>query len=196
VRVALTFDDGPSAWTIPVAIALRDAGSHGTFFVSGHSALLHDRALRTVTWAGNEIGNHGWSHVPLGEIGEDDALYEIERTGTELERILGRSQVSKLWRPPYHSTTKALDLLVYERLGLTRVYRDIDPGDWHHTEDEIVERVLAEVFDGAIINLHDGLPPGGGAGHLDRLATVHAVWRILAEGITSHTVSDMRALTA
>ena len=33
--VALTFDDGPSQWTLPIAEALERHGSRGTFFALG-----------------------------------------------------------------------------------------------------------------------------------------------------------------
>lgn len=60
--VALTFDDGPSAFTPKVLAVLKAKGVHATFFVTGRDARKSPAVLRQIVAAGHKLGNHSDTH--------------------------------------------------------------------------------------------------------------------------------------
>src|ERR1039457_3569298 len=61
-KVALTFDDGPSASTSAVLDALRAFGAKATFFQVGMNALRLPDVAQRVAEEGHEIANHTQHH--------------------------------------------------------------------------------------------------------------------------------------
>jgi peptidoglycan-N-acetylglucosamine deacetylase len=98
--VALTFDDGPSQWTLPIAEALERHGSRGTFFALGDATAATGGAeiLRRVGEGGHEVGNHTFTHPHLRELADDEIRDELVRAGDRLEEALG-------FRPAYEEMT-------------------------------------------------------------------------------------------
>src|SRR5689334_1270761 len=64
-KVALTFDDGPSASTVEVAAVLERNAFRGTFFVCGANVTRFPTIVRTLHEGGHAIGNHTYSHRQL-----------------------------------------------------------------------------------------------------------------------------------
>ena len=54
-RVALTFDDGPSPYTEPIADLIAEHGGAGTFFVLGDKIPGEEPLLRRMVAAGHEL---------------------------------------------------------------------------------------------------------------------------------------------
>ena len=64
--VALTFDDGPHlAYTPRILDILAKYNAKATFFVVGKMVELHPELVMSEYTAGNEIGNHTYSHAIL-----------------------------------------------------------------------------------------------------------------------------------
>jgi peptidoglycan-N-acetylglucosamine deacetylase len=84
--VALTFDDGPSVEHTARVISLleRDEAT-ATFFIVGSRAVAYPELVRAVVAAGDELGDHTWSHPHLADVTEAVALGEISRTRETLE---------------------------------------------------------------------------------------------------------------
>jgi peptidoglycan/xylan/chitin deacetylase (PgdA/CDA1 family) len=79
--VALTFDDGPQpAYTQNVIDTLKAHDAKGTFFVIGRDAAASPDSLRKLVAAGEEIGNHTWSHPRLLAMSQATIAGQIERT--------------------------------------------------------------------------------------------------------------------
>jgi peptidoglycan-N-acetylglucosamine deacetylase len=77
--VALTFDDGPSAAYVDEVLA--DLGRYhakGTFFVIGAAAKDAPAALQKLVAAGEEIGNHSFSHPRLVGVSVGRVAAEVE----------------------------------------------------------------------------------------------------------------------
>ena len=188
--VALTFDDGPHPqWTPRVTAALADYDVPATFFVKGVNvrdhAALHARDLDR-----HELGNHTWDHPDLGRLNEPACLGQLRRCSAEMRRAWGREPT--LFRPPYGHVGGAAILAAAE-LGMSTVLwsAQLRERDYVHRPAGIVDDIAASVHPGAIVLGHDT----GRAVRLvaiDRLRAI--IERLLADGYTFYTVSDLLAL--
>lgn len=163
-QVALTFDDGPSEWTLPLLDVLRKHGASATFFVLG-------RKWQGFHWRqdGCEIGNHSFDHLYLGDHPEDVVRDQI----TKCQEAIGTSPC--LFRPPYGRVAPTPVDAIAESMGYKVVMWSCSPGDWaaKNTRDivmHVAEQLMAATR-GEIVLMHDGSPDGLG----DRHYTVEAV---------------------
>jgi peptidoglycan/xylan/chitin deacetylase (PgdA/CDA1 family) len=178
-RVALTFDDGPSEWTEPILDILAANDAHATFFVIGSLARQRADLVRRMVAAGHELGNHSWSHPALASDCDDERVREeLERTNVAIAEIVGMAP--HRFRAPHYNVDDRVESIAAS-LGLTHTRGDVAPPDWHPGAISAVTAtfVLQQVEPGAMINLHDGVPPSeAGAGH-SRQPTVDAVATIV-----------------
>ena len=98
--VALTFDDGPAAEYVDGVLADLDKyDARGTFFVIGAAAKDNRQALRKLVAAGEEIGNHSYTHPRLVFVSTGVVAREIESTDRVIRSAGYRGPI--LFRPPY-----------------------------------------------------------------------------------------------
>ena len=179
--VALTFDDGPGAWTPKVLEVLRAERVPATFFVVGRDIRQHAGALRAVVAAGHLVGNHTWSHRP------PSGSWDAGRLGTEIRRTDAALQeaaaLRTCWfRPPQGADGGAAPVL--RRRGMAMALWSVDTRDWavqrHRTgapAADVVADIRAEALAGLaeehpVLLMHDG---GGYRG-----ATVAALPGVIA----------------
>lgn len=150
-KVALTFDDGPNPdYTGMLLDGLKERGVRATFFVLGSEVELYPQLVRRASREGHLIGVHAYKHVNLRQLGDAEAVEQIDRTNGAIYRATG--QYASYIRPPYGCWKEDLD---YE-VQMVEVLWDIDPRDWATTSsDLVVQRVLNEVEEDSIILLHD-----------------------------------------
>jgi len=156
--VALTYDDGPSAWTVPILEHFAEHDGRATFFVLGNAIDGEERraTLRRTVGEGHEIGNHTFTHPgDLATLDEAVIREEIGRAQSSIREVAGVEPV--YWRTPFLRTSERL-LSVVSTLGLTHVGCSVMPGDWELDADEIAEGVRPHLRPGAVIVLHDGRP--------------------------------------
>jgi len=156
--VALTYDDGPSEWTVPILEHFAEHDGRATFFVLGNAIDGEERraTLRRTVAEGHEIGNHTFSHPgDLATLDEAVIREEIGRAQSSIRDVAGVEPV--YWRIPFLRTSERL-LSVASTLGLTHVGCSVMPGDWELDADEIAEGVRPHLRPGAVIVLHDGRP--------------------------------------
>jgi peptidoglycan/xylan/chitin deacetylase (PgdA/CDA1 family) len=183
-RVALTFDDGPSAATDLVLERLRLHGARATFFVVGNRIHSFRRVVRQAGAEGHEVGNHSWNHRLRGDWFTD--LCQIAVTSAQIRQTIGVEP--RLFRPPHGLLAPGLARTAYAA-GLAAICWDVDPRDWCNPEpDTLVESVLAEARGGSIVLLHDGpqMTPARVAAALDGLLP-----RLAAQGLECVTVSEL-----
>jgi peptidoglycan/xylan/chitin deacetylase (PgdA/CDA1 family) len=187
--VALSFDDGPDPrWTPQVLAILRSAGDRATFFDVGRNVDTHPELVQAEVAAGDEIGDHTWSHADLRRLPASGVMAEIERGADAIVRA--GAPRPQLFRPPYGLSDDVVAAVadanhyrtVFWNLALERFV--------NHDPDLVaaVDRVLALVHPGTILLAHDGGLP-------NRSRTMHALPLLLAglksRGLAVTTVGDL-----
>src|SRR5581483_8138754 len=100
-EIALTFDDGPGPYTPQVLDVLERNHTPGTFFEVGVlEKYFHDSTSRIVR-DGFPIGDHTWSHAPMGELNRADQQSQLTEEISSIRRY--GAPVPRLFRPPYGS---------------------------------------------------------------------------------------------
>ncbi len=166
--VALTFDDGPSAYTARMLATLKRLRARATFFVVGNVVERYPNLVRRELAAGMGVANHSYSHPyhpPFDRQPHEVILSEIDRGSSVLEQL---GHTPTLFRPPGGSYSPYVEEATGAH-GQRIVLWSVDPEDWNAetTSKQIVKRVLGAVRPGSIVLLHDG---GG-----DQMRTVKAL---------------------
>ncbi|WP_440098674.1 polysaccharide deacetylase family protein [Streptosporangium sp. H16] len=166
--VALTFDDGPGAYTEPLLDILAGYGARATFFVVGRMAFGDgESTLRRMVAEGHELGNHTWDHPQLPLLSQSAIREELGRTQWLVKRATGVTMI--LMRPPYGLTDSRV-AAESRQLGLAQILWNVDTLDWRDQDPSIVARRATEAGPGSIVLMHD----------IHR-STVQAVPRLLDE---------------
>ncbi len=155
-RIALTYDDGPSAYTPAFLRELRRLGVPATFFMIGQHVSANASLVRSMLRDGHMLANHSWSHANMGG-GGPSASAQLRDGSAAIRRATGFTPC--LFRPPYGST--GADLVSRANAqGMTSVLWSVDPLDWRTPgTGSIVSTVLAQTSGGGIILSHDGGGP-------------------------------------
>lgn len=150
-KIALTFDDGPSAaWTPALLDGLKERGVKATFFLIGENADKNPEIVKRMAEEGHLIGNHTYHHVELTKVSENEARLELADTSAVIVRITGKEP--EYMRPPFGSWQRKLE----QEIQMLPVLWTIDPLDWTtENQDEIVNKVVTEAEENDIILLHD-----------------------------------------
>jgi peptidoglycan/xylan/chitin deacetylase (PgdA/CDA1 family) len=152
--VALTFDDGPTDVGVDTVLPLLEAhGAHATFFLIGEQLARRPDLARRLLAAGQELGDHTYTHVRM--VGHSQGFYDaqVDRTEQLLARVGSRSG---LFRPPYGKKLIGLPIAVRKH-RLTMVLWDIeDP----LTKDPaaFAREVVSKARPGSIILVHPMYP--------------------------------------
>jgi len=180
--IALTFDDGPSVYTIPILDALEYHGVVATFYVTANRLRNHiDIATRTHL-LGNEIANHSWSHPRLTDLSEDSIRAEIHNSNVAIAEITGIVPASL--RPPFGAYDYRVSKIARE-LGLPLVLWSLDTWDWRTRDaDATFDVVMNNVQDRDIILLHDIHEPTA-------RAAVRLIPALIERGFQLVTVSEL-----
>jgi peptidoglycan/xylan/chitin deacetylase (PgdA/CDA1 family) len=177
--VALTFDDGPSAYTPAFLDVLRSRHAVATFFEIGQEIPGREGTMRRILREGSEIGNHTMHHAFFPGYGEIAPVSSLIEGATHFQPCL--------FRPP----GGGLDTDVIEtagRLGMRTITWDVDPSDWSSPgSGAVYGRVVEAVRPGSIVIMHDG--GGNRAGTLAALPSIIDTLR--GRGYRFATVSEL-----
>lgn len=151
--VALTFDDGPNRYTDDLLDALLEHQASATFFVLGSMVERFPKTVQRMVLEGNEIGNHTMNHKQLSKCSPSEIDEEISKAQMMIESITHIEP--SLLRPPYGEKSDFITQVWQNDV----VFWDIDTRDWASKDvKKIIDVVMSEVRDGAIILLHDIYP--------------------------------------
>ena len=157
--IALTFDDGPSAWTEPILDILAANNARATFFVIGSLVETRPQVLQRIVAEGHEVGNHSWSHPRLARDCDDERVrVELARTNDVIAAAVGLHP--RRFRAPYYDVDEGVET-VASSLGLAHTPGTVTPPDWRPSVRSglLVTLVLQLIRPLGIIGLHDGIPP-------------------------------------
>jgi peptidoglycan-N-acetylglucosamine deacetylase len=177
--VALTFDDGPSAYTPEFLDVLRSKHVEATFFEIGQEMPGREETMRRILREGSEIGNHTMHHAFFPGYGEIAPVSSLIEGVTHFQPCL--------FRPPGGGvSTSVIDTA--GSLGMRTITWDVDPSDWSNPgSDALYSRVVGAVRPGSIVIMHDG--GGNRSGTLAALPAIIATLR--ARGYRFATVSEL-----
>lgn len=177
MKVALTFDDGPGAATATILDELRRHDAKATFFVCGWATVGNETLLTRMMSDGHTVGCHTWTHARVSKLTAREIEAELWSTAEAIRAATG--EWPAYWRAPHFDITAEAETIAWN-MGMKHVGCTIDPGDWAERDGaRIAQRVLDRIEPGAIVDLHDGLPPDGCTGTKTRQPTVDAVSLIL-----------------
>lgn len=178
--LALTFDDGPSAFTGPLLDALAQNNVRATFFVVGTRVRNHPATMERMMREGHVIANHSFSHANLGQYAEhpqrligqvgrtNDAIAPYVRPGQGLyfrapygvwrrshARILNEDPVLKHYVGPIYWDVGGS--ISYDDSGTLRAAADWDC--WAHdlSAEECARGYMREIRrkQGGVVLMHD-----------------------------------------
>ncbi len=148
--VAVTYDDGPSAFTTSLLDTLLAERAPATLFMLGGAARGMPEVVRRAVAEGHELGSHTMTHPDLTRVKPEEARREVLEAGSVLSELTGLPITT--FRPPYGALNdKALDAI-----GLPAVLWSVDTLDWKTPGTEaLVQRSVGEAAVGDIILFHD-----------------------------------------
>lgn len=178
-RIALTFDDGPSAYTMQILNSLARYNAKATFFVLGSLVKSRPDVIREIHNRGHEIGNHSYNHPRLTSLSNNEVLYQINTTNSLVEQITG--QKPRIIRPPYGSVNDRIRSLT----TMPFINWNIDTKDWkYRSSSHLISHIKRYAKNNGIVLMHDLY--GSTANALDDiLAYLHS------QGYTFVTVSEL-----
>ncbi|KRD11307.1 polysaccharide deacetylase [Flavobacterium sp. Root901] len=153
-KIALTFDDGPSVYTLEVLELLKKYNAKATFFCIGKNIETHPEILQKVIDEGHLVGNHSYSHSKFFDFYTEPTIRkELQKTDKLLEKFT--SKKINFFRPPYGVTTpsigRALKITGHKTIGWN--IRSLDGGTTN--VELILNRIKKRVSPGGIVLLHD-----------------------------------------
>ena len=143
--LALTFDDGPSAYTERLLDGLARLNAKATFFMVGRMIEQRPDIPARMVAEGHEIANHSYSHPVLTY---DNVYYQLGRTRELLARYGGERNY--FVRAPYGSDAAR------SAFNSPSIYWALNSNDYLTTDYNYVARyIINTVRDGDIFLLHD-----------------------------------------
>lgn len=185
--IALTFDEGPSAYTQQILGVLAEKGVKATFFLSGDAVEANPTAAKAIADAGCEIGSNSYSDTNLTNLSSTDLRTQLTNGFNAIKSATGQ-QVSLL-RAPYAAFSDqnwcdAMDLVS------AVVSWNIDSGDWLLPgAASVVESVVGSARTGNIVLLTDNDVTGAQA--VEGLPDL--IDQLQANGFTLVTLSELVA---
>jgi peptidoglycan/xylan/chitin deacetylase (PgdA/CDA1 family) len=154
--VALTFDDGPFAYTGQVLDLLAQYHIKATFCVIGKQVPGNAELIRRIVAEGHTLCNHTWTHdLTLRLRSTEQIRAEMQRTNDAIHAIVPDVPV-KYFREP-GGAWGANTVSMATSLGMTSIHWAVDPTDWKRPPPQaIINNVLGHTGPGSIVLMHDG----------------------------------------
>ena len=177
--IAITFDDGPGAYTGTLLDELAARDVKATFFVSGYRAAGYPETLKRMVAEGHQLASHTQNHENLNTLSAAKIAGEISQT-QDLITAAGGDDPAYI-RPPYGNANQTVRAQAPSPL----INWSVDPEDWkYHNADTVCRNILDGSYDGAIILVHDIYKTSvNGA--------LAAIDKLLAQGYEFVTVRDL-----
>lgn len=151
--VALTFDDGPSKYSMDIMNVLQQHKVGGTFFFIGTNVKKHPDYVRAIHAGGYSVGSHSMTHSQMSNLSLKQQKAEMTQAANLIEHITHEKLV--LFRPPYGAFDDQTESLSQQQ-GNKLVLWNRDTEDWlTRDEDKIMDYIQQTEASGSIILLHE-----------------------------------------
>lgn len=129
---ALTYDDGPTQFSLKVLDNLNSRGIKGTFFAIGSRVIENPQILKQIVDSGHQIGVHTWSHTPLTSQTTEQIIAETKWTEMAIKEAVNLTP--KWFRPPQGDFDDRVRGILTQ-LGYKIAIWDRDTFDWESNAD-------------------------------------------------------------
>ncbi len=152
--IALTFDDGPAAYTAEILDVLQAEGVTATFFIIGKHVEGKEHLVMRMQREGHTIGSHSFYHgFNFDWQSASRMQQEIQQANEAISKVTGEEV--KLFRPPYGVTNPNLAKAI-RRSGVISVGWNLRSVDTvAREEDRLLKKIWNNIEPGSIILLHD-----------------------------------------
>ncbi|MFZ5827549.1 MAG: polysaccharide deacetylase family protein [Bacillota bacterium] len=156
--VLLTFDDGPSEYTVPILETLAKENIKAVFFITGYGARNHPDLVERIHQEGHILAVHSVTHANLSRLSLQDQRKDLEPLVTLIEKVTGEKP--RYFRPPFGAYNDDLRRLVDE-MGMELINWTNGSLDWEGVVDGykdpnlVVNDVMRQLHKGAVILFHD-----------------------------------------
>lgn len=184
---AITFDDGPSEFTLKIFDILSKYNVKATFFDIGSNAKHYPDIIKKMIDAGHEVGSHTVNHYNLQKLKPEDVKSEVAN-GVKLVQAAGST--SRLFRAPYGSFGDREWTIVQDEITALLGWNN-DSLDWNKSTspEQLIKNSTTNKHPGAIILCH------AGGGNRDKtvacLPSILESW--INEGYKFVTISELLA---
>ncbi len=180
--LALTFDDGPSKYTMDLLNCLEENNAHATFFMLGELVGSYPDEVRKMVEIGCELGNHSYDHSDQTTLSLDQVYKQFNDTDNLLIEACG--QAATVARAPYGNGNQD----IYDTVGKPFIFWSLDSLDWKLLDvDADYDSVMnGDLTDGTIILMHDIHEPSV-------RAAIRFIPELIEKGYRLVTVSEMAA---
>ncbi|WP_445488177.1 polysaccharide deacetylase family protein [Niallia sp. 03133] len=152
-----------------------------SFFLEGRWTQKNPELAKMIVEAGNEVGNHSYTHPDMSKISPQQARNEMIKTNDVIKATTGKKIT--WFAPPSGSYNNDTVQIANENKMGTLMW-SIDTVDWRKpAPDVLIQRVVGKVHNGAMILMH---PTASTTSALQEL-----IEQIQAKGLEINTVSEM-----
>ena len=188
-RIALIFNVGvgyePAAGILDT---LESEAVPATMFVMGWWAAEHPPILERMVREGYPIGSHGNWPQELTGLSDNDVIADLKNAAEAIEHATGKSPAP--YFTPYAAAADERVRALVAASGFLPVAWEVPAADYgaEATEDSVYDRVMGEIYDGAIVELHlDGPASAESTGH----ALPRLIRDLRAQGYRFVTIPEM-----
>jgi peptidoglycan/xylan/chitin deacetylase (PgdA/CDA1 family) len=155
-EIALTFDDGPAAYTLKILDILQQNNVPAGFFTIGKNAGAQPETVKRWQAEGHVIGNHSYYHGFNFDWKSARAMAdELNETNDTIQAITDLKP--RLFRPPYGVTNPNLARAV-RTAGMHSIGWSVRSFDTTANDPaQLLQRILSRLKGGDIILLHDSM---------------------------------------
>ncbi|MBR1817067.1 MAG: polysaccharide deacetylase family protein [Lachnospiraceae bacterium] len=157
--IAITFDDGPSAYTGQLLDGLSARGTKATFFMNAangaNGTINHMDLLNRMVNEGHQLANHTYSHhTPFSSLSGAQMASEEQGVETYLFAAMGGAYTDCVRIPG-----GAKSGTISSSINAPMILWSVDTRDWaDRNSDTVYNRIIGGASDGAIVLCHDLYP--------------------------------------
>ena len=151
--IAITFDDGPGAYTDRLLDIFEKHGGRGTFFLVGNQVKKRTETVQRMVADGHEVAGHSWNHRQLTKLTGEELEEQFMKPRAAVYKATGVDPV--IMRPPYGSYNDSVSKVAKD-LGISAINWNVDTLDWKNKNaDAVYRECMKGLKDGNIILCHD-----------------------------------------